>query len=244
MVWPASLGFDRDRHRVGITDRDQIGISDHLHRNQQAGQDSELQGDVARLERQVGQLEKEVDSKALRARLARALGNVSAIVARLLPKLDVERPHDAVELSVNDLTVKVKSTDREDYLWEIGSGSNWLSYHVSITLSLQLFFSSLAESPVPQILVYDQPSQVYFPRRLVEREADPDDPSFRDEDVEAVRKVFEVLSSGIEESKHALQVIVLDHAPEDVWRGIPNINYVEEWRGENKLVPLGWLNKE
>jgi len=35
MVWPASLGFDRDRHRVGITDRDQIGISDHLHPNQQ-----------------------------------------------------------------------------------------------------------------------------------------------------------------------------------------------------------------
>jgi len=35
MVWTASLRSDRDRHRVGIIDRDQIGISDHLHRNQQ-----------------------------------------------------------------------------------------------------------------------------------------------------------------------------------------------------------------
>jgi hypothetical protein len=32
------------------------------------------------------------------------------------------------------------------------------------------FFASRPESPVPQMLFYYQPSQVYFPRRLVERE--------------------------------------------------------------------------
>src|SRR5437870_331199 len=35
MISPASLRSDRDRHRVGISARDQIGITDHLHRNQQ-----------------------------------------------------------------------------------------------------------------------------------------------------------------------------------------------------------------
>src|SRR3989442_15208457 len=34
MISPASLRSDRDRHRVGISARDQIGITDHLHRNQ------------------------------------------------------------------------------------------------------------------------------------------------------------------------------------------------------------------
>src|SRR2546428_7912533 len=34
MMSPASLRSDRDRHRVGISARDQIGITDRLHRNQ------------------------------------------------------------------------------------------------------------------------------------------------------------------------------------------------------------------
>ncbi len=206
-----------------------------------AGQDSALQLEVQDLEKRVRDLEKEVDSKALRERLRRALDNVSAIVARLLPDLDAERPNDATELSITDLTVKVKSTDREDYLWEIGSGSNWLSYHLAISLALQLFFGSLPDSPVPSFLTLDQPSQVYFPQRLVQRAEDPDDPAFKDEDVEAVRKAFKVLRAAVEESKLQLQVIVLDHASEAVWSGIPNIHYVEEWRGDRKLVPVEWL---
>jgi len=35
MISPASLRSDHDRHRIGTSDRDQIGITDHLHRNQQ-----------------------------------------------------------------------------------------------------------------------------------------------------------------------------------------------------------------
>ncbi|MCL5669989.1 MAG: hypothetical protein M1423_01620 [Acidobacteria bacterium] len=34
---PASLRSDRDRHGVGTSDRDQIGITDHLRRNQHFG---------------------------------------------------------------------------------------------------------------------------------------------------------------------------------------------------------------
>jgi hypothetical protein len=59
---------------------------------------------------------------------------------------------------------------RDDFLWEIGSGSNWVSYHVAVTLGLQEYFLRLKDCPVPNFLIYDQPSQVYFPRRLAERE--------------------------------------------------------------------------
>lgn len=46
--------------------------------------------------------------------------------------------------------------------------------------------------PACQILQFlvpnlDRPRQVYFPQRLVQRPEDPDDPSFKDKDVEAVR---------------------------------------------------------
>jgi hypothetical protein len=96
-------------------------------------------------------------------------------------------------------------------------------------------------------LVYDQPSQVYFPQRLAERKEDATaektelDPVFEDEDVEAVSKVFSALSRTVEENKGKLQIIVLDHAAERVWQDIPNIHYVEEWRSGVKLVPSEWL---
>ena len=84
----------------------------------------------------------------------------------MLPELDSERPNDPIELVINDLTIKVKGPSREDYLWEIGSGANWLSYHVAVSLALQQFFIESSPSPVPGFIVYDQPSQVYFPQKL------------------------------------------------------------------------------
>ena len=39
----------------------------------------------------------------------------------------------------------------------------------------------------------DQPSQVYFPKKLVVRETEtPEEPQLKDEDIEAVRKAFSV----------------------------------------------------
>jgi hypothetical protein len=38
-----------------------------------------------------------------------------------------------------------------------------------------------------------------------------------------------------------LQVIVLDHAPENVWGNIPGVHLVEEWREGKALIPKDWL---
>ncbi len=65
---------------------------------------------------------------------------VSSNAEKLLPSLDVERPDDPVTLLIDDLTIKVGSVSREDYLWEIGSGSNWLSYHIAISLGVTTIF--------------------------------------------------------------------------------------------------------
>jgi hypothetical protein len=110
-----------------------------------------------------------------------------------------------------------------------------------MSLALQQFFLSLSNSPVPGLLVYDQPSQVYFPKRLVERQSDTDtDPVLGDEDVEAVQKVFSVLAKVTRESAKGLQIIVLDHASNNVWGGIDNVHLVEDWREGRKLVPESW----
>jgi len=166
---------------------------------------------------------------------------VNLNAGRLIPDLDAERPNDPVSLSLTELSVRVGGRDREDFLWEIGSGSNWLAYHVAMSLALQQFFLSLSNSPVPGLLVYDQPSQVYFPKRLVERQSDTDtDPVLGDEDVEAVQKVFNVLAKVTRESAKGLQIIVLDHAANNVWGGTDNVHLVEDWREGRKLVPESW----
>ena len=94
--------------------------------------------------------------------------------------------------------------------------------------------------------MYDQPSQVYFPRRLAEGGPNNNEvePEWRDEDVIAVRKVFQAAATEVLRAKGRLQVIVLDHADHDVWGGIDGIELIEEWRGMNhKLVPEEWIPK-
>ena len=99
--------------------------------------------------------------------------------------LDSERPNDPIRIDYQNLTVVVSGQDgRDDYLWEIGSGSNWLAYHISVTLAFQLFFNQQSHSPVPGFIVYDQPSQVYFPKKIAARENEQElDPKLENENM-------------------------------------------------------------
>jgi hypothetical protein len=207
----------------------------------QIGTDSELSNEVEELKDRIRAIEKVLSEGFIKDRQRRALQAVNLNAGRLLPNLDVERPNDPIELSVTDLTIKVNGTLREDYLWEIGSGSNWLSYHLAITLGLHQFFLDLQSTPVPTFIIYDQPSQVYFPKRLPENIGVVDDPDFRDEDIEALHKVFTVFSEIVTRNNGNLQIIVLDHASVDLWTDLKNVHLAEEWRGGNKLVPDNWI---
>jgi hypothetical protein len=204
--------------------------------------DSELVNEVKELKDRVRALENEISLKEIKARIDRALDKINLNVGRLLPELDCERPNDPISLSIDDLTITIKGQNREDYLWEVGSGSNWVAYHVAVSLGLQQFFLSLEHSPVPNFLVYDQPSQVYFPRRIATKAAEIEvDSNLKDEDVDAVRKIFKVIANVVKNSDGKLQAIVLDHAGENVWGGIVNTHLTEEWRKGLKLVPLNWI---
>lgn len=217
-----------------------------LHRR--LGSDSDLVEEVVRLKDLTQRLEAELREQDIEARKRRALHVISTNVGKLLPYLDVESPDDPVSLEINDLTVKVRGAERDDYLSEIGSGSNWLSYHLAVLLALQQFFLTLPKSPVPAFLVLDQPSQVYFPKRIIAHmdEDDSDEveePQLRDEDVDAIRKAFEVMGAVVTNANGKLQLIVLDHASRDVWGEINGVIGLPEWRHNVKLVPLEWLNE-
>lgn len=214
----------------------------NLHRK--LGSDSELVEEVRKLKEKVSTLEEELRGEEVETRKRRALQIINTNAGKLLPHLDTENPNDPISLETNDLTIKVLGSERDNYLSEIGSGSNWLSYHLAVLLSLHQFYLSQKSSPVPAFLVLDQPSQVYFPKRVLSRDAaEEDDPKVSDEDVDAVRKAFEVMGRVVQSAEGKLQLIVLDHAPSEVWSGIDGVIGLPEWRGGIKLVPIEWLSE-
>lgn len=206
------------------------------------GTDKELAGEVSELLAKVTALEKLISEGNVKERTRRAVMSVNLNAGKLLPYLDCEKPDLPISLLIDDLTVSMQNVDRQDYLWEIGSGSNWLAYHIAVSLGLHQYFLTMPLSSIPNFIVFDQPSQVYFPKKLAGKSEDDEDPQYRsDEDVLAVRKAFETFSKVVSESSKAIQIIVLDHAPESIWGRLPNVNLIEEWRGGIKLVPEEWL---
>lgn len=233
-------GLQSDEPSFSIPDIERyLGrLEQALHTYESIGSDSDLAAEVAELRDDVKKLQSHVSLHRIKESVDRALSTVQAMAATIIAKLDAEFPHRPIKLSIADLSVKIIGPEREDWLWEIGSGANWLTYHLAASAALQRYFMQDANHPVPHMLIYDQPSQVYFPRTLA---GDQPDPIWRDEDINAVQKVFSTLSDEVALNKGRLQVIVLDHAGEEVWGTIKNIHVVAEWRDGEKLVPESWL---
>lgn len=207
-------------------------------------EDNDLKNDINKLEQKIKELKIKVDSKVLSANLKLQLEVVSKKIARYSKFLDVENPNDPVSLDIKNLTIKKKSGDREDFLWEIGSGANWMGYHIATLLALHEHFADLEWSPVPQFLVIDQPSQVYFPDKL-QKQSKMD---YKPEDVLKVEKIFTALSSHISlKIDNPTQIIIIEHADEITWETHKNkIHLVHRWReddnsGDNALIPKEWF---
>ncbi|HBT76905.1 MAG TPA: hypothetical protein DEB39_08255 [Planctomycetaceae bacterium] len=208
--------------------------------------------------------------------------------------LKLERSNSKMEFDLKELMLGFYSTDspgekeKPDYLYEIGSGENWMGYHIAFFLSLHEKFIDVQKSPVFSFLIIDQPTQVYFPSAdttstydikknvagsgkghdidagtptLSSGKADtPEDENVDnakddnrvsdmvtsfDVDVTKARRIFEVLSQSLKSTKEQYQIIVTEHADEDVWGGIDLIHKVADWRGDGSdsyLIPPEWMN--
>ena len=214
---------------------------------EELGEDGGLSEELADLRRELDHLRSTIADSNVQRATKRALDRFAMFAQRIVPRMDVERPDDPIHLSIVDLTLRIQGENRHDYLWEIGSGANWVAYHLATIVALQQLFRGLSQSPVPSLSVFDQPSQVYFPRPSVMRSAGPSDYEepehlLGDEDLQAVRLIFTTLSEAALEAQGGWQAIVLDHADGTVWGGLPGVHLVEEWRDGAKLVPRQWLS--
>jgi phage shock protein A len=208
-----------------------------------------LREQVKALSDKIAELKKHLDPLKQRDRINAAVDKVSAKIADYARLLKLEHATENVRLNTRELTLQFKPlSGRTDFLWEVGSGQNWVGYHVAGLLALHEHFISLNQNPVPRFLVIDQPSQVYFPEAWPTMEKAPEEPSKKDvsPDIDGVRRIFSALSSFFDAVAGQFQIIVTEHAGSITWDGIPNIHLVGNWRqGHDEfLVPAAWQKGE
>ena len=195
----------------------------------------------------IAELKRSLDPSAQRDRLNAAIDRVSTRIAEYARLLRLEHAAENVKLNIRELTLQFTPlSGRRDFLWEVGSGQNWVGYHVACLLALHEHFTGMIQNPVPHFLVIDQPSQVYFPEAWPSMDDTPASLGHpnRSPDIDGVNRIFSVLSTFLEAVQVQFQIIVTEHAGSITWSGIPNVHLVANWReGHDEfLIPSSWRN--
>jgi Protein of unknown function (DUF3732) len=166
-----------------------------------------------------------------------ALGKITENIRFYASIFQPEKLNDIISLDLDNLTLKFTTAKgSSDYLWEIGSGRNFMAYHISALLGIHEYLTTMQDSKVPNFIAFDQPSQVYFPETNNSEE-------FDQEDISELKKIFEVLDVFVKRTKGYVQVILLEHAGEVIWKGFSDVEKVHRWRDseiDHALIPDNW----
>ena len=189
---------------------------------------------VRRAQLLVDELADLVDPDAEREELISRLNVVGSDMTRLANELRLEHASRSIRLDLNRLTVVADTEQGPVPLSRVGSAENWVGYHLVAHLALHRYFVNQSR-PVPRFLMLDQPTQAYFPS---EREQESGEFEAED-DRQAVRRLFLLIRSVVQELEPNFQVIVADHAnlDEDWFQKAVDDN---NFRGV-KLIPDSWL---
>lgn len=158
----------------------------------------------------------------------------------------VAQGNPALDYRELNLSFLREGASKPDFLWEIGSGENWMAYHLAMMFSLHpVLLRRGVANPVPSFLDIDQPSQVYFPsdtyEEFAEAEADAEMAAGkRRDDLERTRQIFKAVAHVHAALEPKLQII-LDHADRNAWGDEMSYVSVGNWRAaEDWLIPRHW----
>lgn len=195
-----------------------------------------LRGALAAAEATAAALEAELDPDDARDRLAERLAVVGTGLASIAQELEIEHAEERPRLDLKQMTVVAQTPSGPAALSNIGSGANWVGYHVATHLALHEHFT-VERRPVPRFLMLDQPSQAYYGGEAAPAEFG----QWRgDTDNGAVRRLLTLVDAFCERMDGRMQVIVTDHA----WFPDPWFQeaLVEEWRDGTALLPQAWID--
>jgi hypothetical protein len=185
-------------------------------------------------QRRVDQLEAQLDPETERELLISRMAVIGQDMTSYADQLQLEHSGGNVRLDLRNLTVVADTESGPARLSRIGSGANWLGYHLVAHLGLHRYFVR-HQRPVPRLLMLDQPTQVYYPSDVEQR----DGILAGDDDRAAVRRLFRLMRDVVSDLAPNFQIIVCDHAnlPEDWFQKAVRHN----WRDGRKLIPDEWI---
>lgn len=195
-----------------------------------------------RLKFKVDELEKKIGADDSNERLTSILNNIASQVSQYIRTFEAEFSAFLARFDLSHLTIIFDRPDRPVPMSRTGGGENHLAYHLSALLALHLF-AAKNSCPIPQFLLIDQPTQVYFPSEKVYQEADGSvQKTEADADLAAVRRLFELLLKFTQEDVPGFQLIVTEHANlRDQW--FQDALVEEPWTKPPALVPETWPNE-
>lgn len=191
--------------------------------------------DIEDLKGQIARLEEKIQGFDVDKKMSKAESFLSNNMNRLSLTLDFEEEFKPVDLyfGLKDGSFDIyqhQENNENIYLYEMGSGANWVSCHIALFLSFLRFFTSQDNSPMPLIMFFDQPSQVYFPQGSGISE-------ITQTDLNAVNKmyktIFDEINSIGEDTGILPQIIIVDHVDGN------NLACKEEFDG---YVRCNWRN--
>jgi hypothetical protein len=199
-----------------------------------------LEGDHRRLKLKVEDLEKRIGTDDSNDRLNSILNIISTQVSVYIQKFEAEFGAFPVRFDLSNITIVFDRPERPVPMSRTGGGENHLAYHLSALLALHLF-AVKNNRPIPQFLLIDQPTQVYFPSEQVYKEADGSVQKTEeaDADLKAVRRLFELLLKFTQEDAPGFQLIVTEHANlREQW--FQDALVEQPWTKPPALVPENW----
>jgi hypothetical protein len=216
--------------------------------------DGGLQARANKLSEQIQRRSAQLDEAKRIEREETISRRVTSYIKRFVEFLAIKGAGGTPMLDQRELSLRFAREEgaKPDYLWEIGSGENWMGYHLATLLALHSVFLFREDSnPVPTFLVIDQPSQVYFPsdtfEDIVEGRAPvpaTGRPRRHLNDLESTKQIFRALARAQKSFEGRLQIIVLDHADQIAWGELDNVASSGNWRGDaDYLIPAHWITQ-
>lgn len=210
-------------------------ISQYLEASGNAITSSRIDEQIQAAQMRVATLEQALDPDTIREKLAAFLNIIGTYMTRYSEQVDLEHRGSELRLDIRIPTVVADTLDGPVPLFRMGSGENWVGYHVLAHLALHKFFRQ-KNRPVAGFLIFDQPSQAHYPP---EKDNEGSLEGLNDEDQAAVTQLFKLISDAAADLAPHLQIIVMDHA--DLKHTWFEDAVAERWRRGKKLIPESWI---
>lgn len=204
---------------------------------------AKLEAESRRLVNKVKHLEEQIGVDDSNERLTSIMSNISAQVSQYIKKFNAEFAPYPARLNLPKLTIIFDRPERPVPMARTGGGENHLAYHLSALLALHMY-AAQNNRPIPRFLVIDQPTQVYFPSKQVYKDAGGSVQKTEDDaDLNAVRRLFELLLKFTQEDVPGFQLIVTEHANlREQW--FQDALVEQPWTKPPALVPEDWPQEE